>query len=69
MCDFLIVFAKQIFSLKFSEKPDYSHLKFLLEKNLMDRSMFPNKNFDWIERQIEDNRMDYIDERNQESLE
>ena len=49
-CEFLIQFAKIVYELKFDEEPDYSYLKFILEKNLMENDMFPNKQFDWTKR-------------------
>ena len=41
-------FATYIFSLEFKEKPNYNKLRFLLEKNLMERNMVPSNDFDWL---------------------
>ena len=43
----LIPFAKEIFNIGFKEKPNYKKLRFLLEKNLLDQNMVPNKQYDW----------------------
>ena len=46
-CEYLTEFATEIYKLKFEEKPDYEHLRFLLKKNLMDRNMVLSNHFDW----------------------
>ena len=46
--EYFLDFAESIYALKFDEKPNYNHLRFLLQKNLMNKDMFPNKDFDWI---------------------
>lgn len=38
-------------ALKYSEKPPYDQLRFLLTKNLLDKDMFPDNQFDWIIKQ------------------
>ena len=43
----MVPFAKEIFSIGFKEKPNYSKLRFLLEKNLLDKNMVPNNIYDW----------------------
>ena len=43
----LIPFAKEVFSYEFKEKPNYNKLRFLLEKNLLDKNTVPNKQYDW----------------------
>jgi len=42
-CPYLIPFAEEIYSYKFSEKPNYNKLRFLLTKELMEQDMAPNK--------------------------
>ena len=47
-CEYFTEFAEEIYSLEFAEEPNYNLLRFLLAKNLMERDLFPNKEFDWI---------------------
>ena len=35
-------------TLGFDEAPDYEHLRFLLQKCLLDQNIVPSKTFDWI---------------------
>ena len=42
-CNFLLSFMENVYSLKFDEKPDYSFLRFLFEKNLMDQDEYPDQ--------------------------
>ena len=37
-----------IYALKFDEEPDYSKLRFTLQRCLLERNLVPNKEFDWI---------------------
>ena len=39
---FLEPFANEVYDLSFDEEPNYSHLKFLLLKNLLDLNIAPN---------------------------
>ena len=39
----MIPFAKEVLSLDFFDKPNYNKLRFLLEKNLLDKNMVPTK--------------------------
>ena len=34
--------------LGFDEAPDYEHLRFLLQKSLLDENIVPSKTFDWL---------------------
>ena len=43
----LLQFATEVFSYEFSEEPNYTKLKFLLSKVLLDHSVIPNTNMDW----------------------
>ena len=43
----MIPFANTVYSLKFDDLPDYSHLCFMLTKCLLEKNMVPNKEFDW----------------------
>jgi len=43
----LLAFAEEIYSLKFSEKPNYNKLRFLLKKELLDLEKVPDKKYDW----------------------
>lgn len=45
----MIPFAEEIFSIEFKEKPNYSKLRFLLERNLLESNEVPNKVYDWNE--------------------
>ena len=47
-CPFLIEYMEAVYDLQFDEKPDYSYLRFLFEKNLMNEEMIPDNKFDWI---------------------
>ena len=44
---FLITFAKHVYELEFEEEPNYSYLKFVLIKNLLDVNIVPSKTLDW----------------------
>jgi len=46
-CNHLLSFAEEIYSLKFAEKPNYSKLRFLLKKELLDLDQVPDKKYDW----------------------
>ena len=46
-CAYFTEFAKEIYALGFEDEPDYSHLRFILQKNLMDKNDYPNRVFDW----------------------
>ena len=46
---FLLSLAENIYELKFEEKPNYAKFRFLLVKNLLDKDLVPNDNFDWVE--------------------
>ena len=46
-CQFLLDFAKKVYSIKFAEKPDYQKLRFMLTKILLDNEIVPSKKFDW----------------------
>lgn len=41
-------FGEEIMKLSFEDKPDYSKLKFLLIKELLDLGSVPDKAYDWI---------------------
>jgi hypothetical protein len=43
-------FSENIYNLGFTEKPDYSLLRFFLAKNLMEKDLYPNNDFDWIKK-------------------
>lgn len=43
----LLPFMEGIFALEFEDKPDYSKLRFLLVKILLDKDDVPTKIFDW----------------------
>jgi hypothetical protein len=43
----LLPFTEEVFKYGFSETPDYSKLKFLLSKVLLDQDITPNLFFDW----------------------
>ena len=45
---FLMKYMEYVYDLDFDETPDYSYLRFLLEKNLLDQEMFPDNKFDWV---------------------
>lgn len=42
-----IDFAQYIYDLKFEEEPNYGFLRFMLQKNLMEKGSVPTKIFDW----------------------
>ena len=44
---FLLPFAKAVYKLGFDEKPNYNQLKFMFQKNLMDKDLVPDKEYDW----------------------
>ena len=46
--NYLCEFGNHVFNLEFEETPNYSYLRFLLTKNLLDRNLFPDNDFDWI---------------------
>jgi hypothetical protein len=46
-CNHLLGFGEEIYSLYFSEKPNYNKLKFLLKKELLDLDKVPDKKYDW----------------------
>ncbi len=46
-CNHLLAFAEEIYSIAFSEKPNYNKLKFLLKKELLDLEKVPDKKYDW----------------------
>jgi hypothetical protein len=48
-CNHLLAFAEEIYSIKFSEKPNYNKLNFLLKKELLDLEKVPDKKYDWNE--------------------
>lgn len=41
-------FVEEIWKLKFDELPDYDHLRFLLQKSLLDEDLVPSKHFEWV---------------------
>ena len=45
-------FISNIMKLKFDELPDYDHLRFLLQKVLLDENMTPSKHFEWIPKPV-----------------
>ena len=47
-CEFFTSYAEYVYGLKFEEEPNYNYLRFILTKNLMNIDLFPDKNFDWI---------------------
>jgi len=55
-------FGKLVYALDFSEKPNYNHLRFLLQKNIMDMDIAPcfKINFNGIESKITNNRVESI---------
>ena len=46
-CEYLSEFMEKVYALEFKEEPDYSYLRFILEKNMMERDMYPSKQYDW----------------------
>ena len=46
-CNHLLGFAEEVYSITFSEKPNYNKLKFLLKKELLDLEKVPDKKYDW----------------------
>lgn len=42
-CKFMYDFAKEIYALRFKEKPDYSKLRFLLTKEILNMDIQPSK--------------------------
>ena len=38
--------------LEFDELPDYSHLRFLLQKQLLDMNLVPTKFYDWMPEKV-----------------
>lgn len=40
-------FADEVFSIDFKERPNYGKLRFLLERNLLNLNIIPDKNYDW----------------------
>ena len=58
-CLHYIQFAEEIFSTRFSERPDYKKLKFLLLKSLLDQNEAPEKNMQWAEN-VEEEKLEYV---------
>ena len=48
--EYLVDFGENIYNLDFEEKPNYSLLRFLLTKNLLDKDLYPNNDYDWIKK-------------------
>ena len=46
-CNHLLAFAEEIYSIKFSEKPNYNKLIFLMKKELLDLDKVPDRKLDW----------------------
>ena len=44
----LLPFAELVFSYRFEDEPDYSQLKWLLERVLLNQNIAPSNKFDWI---------------------
>ena len=49
-CLYLLEFAENVYKLEFEDKPDYAGLRWLLTKNLLEKSECPKGQFDWIEK-------------------
>lgn len=46
--EFLEEFLEEAYSYGFEEKPNYSKLKLMIEKMLMDEDVVPNKQYSWV---------------------
>jgi len=51
-------FVKEVWSIQFTEAPNYNKLRFLLTKALLDVGKVPNKDYDWIAPSIRASRSD-----------
>jgi hypothetical protein len=58
-CNHLLAFAEEIYSLYFSEKPNYNKLKFLLKKELLDLDKVPDKKYDWNQEHFKSVQADF----------
>jgi len=45
-----VQYTEAVYNLKFDEEPDYKYLKFLFQRNLMDKDMIPDWKFDWVDK-------------------
>ena len=46
-CTILEDFAQELFAITFDQKPNYSKLRFLLTKEMLNIDLIPNDKFDW----------------------
>jgi hypothetical protein len=46
-CEHLIDFMEEAYEIKFKEEPNYNKMRFLLEKNLLDKTIVPSQRLNW----------------------
>jgi len=55
-CPLLIDFAKEVYMIRFKERPNYDKMKFLLIKEMLKIDMIPSNIFDWNNRKREEKK-------------
>jgi serine/threonine protein kinase len=47
-CEHLTAFLEEAYAIKFKEEPNYNKLRFLLDRNLLDKALIPSRQINWL---------------------